>query len=210
MKQAIIWGASGGIGRATVSLLNKNQWETIGFSRHDDNATVTEGYSVDIASKNSIDTAIYEASFEINEPDLWLYTIGDIAQAKVEECDPDTWQRIINANLTGAYLAAHASLPLLKPDTHMIFIGAINERLRLPSLSAYAAAKAGLEAFIDTFRKEQRKRPVTLFRPGAVDTPFWDRVALKKPKDIATPDQIATRILEAYTEGITGTVDITH
>jgi NAD(P)-dependent dehydrogenase (short-subunit alcohol dehydrogenase family) len=122
----------------------------------------------------------------------------------------DTWQRILDANLTGAYLAVNASEPLLQPDAHLFFLGAVSERLQLPSLSAYVAAKAGLEAFVATLGKEQRKRKVTIVRPGAVDTDFWDKVALSKPKDSADPDKVAQRIIAAYENGTKGQLDITH
>ena len=60
----------------------------------------------------------------------------------------------MTANLSGAYLATHHSLPLLAEDAHLVFLGAVSERLRLPGLSAYAAAKAGLEAFGEALGKE--------------------------------------------------------
>lgn len=66
--------------------------------------------------------------------------------------------RILDANLTGGYNTVHYSLPLLTPDAPLVFLGAVSGRMRLPGLSAYAAAKAGLEAFAEAQRKEERKR----------------------------------------------------
>ena len=43
-------------------------------------------------------------------------------------------------------------------NAHIIFIGAVSERLKLPGLSAYAASKAGLEAFAEVLGKEERKK----------------------------------------------------
>ena len=212
MKTALIWGANGGIGRATTQLLLDNDWQVAAFSRQPEHldGLATFSYPAHFANATSVDQAAYAAALDTDEADLYVYAAGDIAQAKVGQIDSAEWQRIMDANLTGAMLTAQASLPLLKPDAHFFFLGAVTERLQLPSLSSYVAAKAALEAFAATFAKEQRKRKVTIVRPGAVDTAFWDKVALRKPKDAAQPAQIAQRILTAYNEGITGRLDITH
>lgn len=210
MKTAIVWGAAGGIGRAITEELAANDWLVIALSRHDNSFGHVDVHPlyVDVGSRYSVQQAIQAAAFEVDAADLFVYAAGDIASSPVEEMEPETWQRIVGANLTGAYLATHYSMPLLAPDAHIVLIGAISERLRLPGLSAYAAAKAGLEAFGDALRKEQRKRRVTVVRPSAVDTPLWDKVPLRVPKDAPPPQKIAKRIIEAYEQGHSGTLDL--
>ena len=100
-------------------------------------------------------------------------------------------------------------MPLLADDAHLVFIGAISERLRLPKLSAYAAAKAGLEAFAEVLRKEERTRKVTVIRPAAVATALWDKVPLKMPSDAIAPQRIAEAVVEAYVSGHSGSLDLT-
>ena len=115
---------------------------------------------------------------------------------------------LTDANLTGAFLTTRYSLPLLAPDAHLVYLGAISERLRLPGLSAYAAAKAGLEALAETLAKEERKRRVTVVRPAAVDTPLWEKVPLRLPAGALTADALARQIIEAHQDGHKGTLDI--
>lgn len=207
----MIWGAGGGIGRALVAALAEQDWRIVAVGR--DVETLEEAdvaISVDnVANAAQVARAIYEAQFEIDTVDLWVYTAGDIVQARIDELAADDWQRIIDANLTGAFTTTSASLVLLAEDASLFFLGAISERLRLPGLSAYASAKAGLEAYVTTLAKEQRKRKVTIVRPGAVDTDFWDKVSLSKPRQIAPPAKIAAKIIEAYEGGYQGTLDLT-
>jgi NAD(P)-dependent dehydrogenase (short-subunit alcohol dehydrogenase family) len=212
VKTALIWGANGGIGRAITQTLLDNDWQVAAFSRQPEHldGIATFSYAADFANPTAVEQAAYAAALDLDEATLYVYAAGDIAQAKVGTLDSAEWRRIIDANLTGAYLTTQASLPLLTSDAHLFFLGAISERLQLPSLSSYVSAKAGLEAFAATFAKEQRQRKVTVVRPGAVDTPFWDKVALRKPQDAAQPLQIAQRILTAYNAGTTGHLDITH
>ncbi|MFN2223238.1 MAG: SDR family NAD(P)-dependent oxidoreductase [Candidatus Promineifilaceae bacterium] len=210
-KRAMIWGAAGGIGRALTEMLRDAGWQVIAVARDASelDAAVDVPIEADISDAFAVQSAVQAASFEVDEVDLWLYAAGDIVSAKVSEIGPGDWRRILDANLSGAYLATHFSLPLLAADAHVFYLGAISERLRLPGLSAYAAAKAGLEAFADALRKEQRGRRVTVVRPGAVATPFWDKVPMRLPKDAATPEKVAGRILQAYVDGQSGTLDLT-
>ena len=210
MATALVWGATGGIGRALVDELLNREWTVVAVSRDEDAlaARVACSLRADVADPFSVQRAVQAAAHEVDEIALWVYAAGDIVAAPVEEMTPAVWERILSANLTGAYQATHYSLPLLAPDAHLIFIGAVSERLRLPGLSAYAAAKAGLEAFAEALRKEQRRRRVTIVRPAAVATPLWDKVPLRLPKDAPPPSKVAGRILAAYDEGHSGVLDL--
>ena len=209
-KNAMVWGAGGGIGRALVSRLRQDGWRVLAMGRHtDDLGDLTPHlFEADVADAEGVERAVAAASGEVDQLDLWIYAVGDINASKVADDAPDAWQRILDANLVGAYLAAHYSLPLVARDGHLIFLGAISERLRLPRLSAYAASKAGLEAFVEVLGKEERKRRVTIVRPAAVDTPLWEKAPFKLPPGALSPDETAERILAAYRDGHRGVLDL--
>lgn len=210
MKTAMIWGAHGGIGQALMKQLRADGWTVLGVARQ---ATRLQGLAditieADVSKPHEVQQAVVAAGQEVDAIDLWVYTAGDITSATVSDMAPDAWQRILNANLTGAFLATHYSLSLLAPDAHLFFVGAISERMRIPGLSAYAAAKAGLEAFGEALRKELRKQKVTVVRPAAVTTPLWQKVPFRVPANALTPDAVAQRILTSYAEGVQGILDI--
>lgn len=210
MPIALIWGAAGGIGRSLATQLIDRQWHVHAVARH---ASGLESltpftYEADVADAFAVQQAVMAIAQQTSEVDLMIYAVGDIASQPVEAMSPEVWRRLLDANLTGAYLTTHYSLPLLTPDAHLMYIGAVHERMRLPGLAAYAAAKAGLEAFAETLRKEQRGRCVTVVRPGAVDTPFWSKVPFKLPRTALTPGDVAERILAAHTAGQQGLLDL--
>ncbi len=211
MKTAMVWGGGGGIGRALVERLAADGWTVVGVARSatDLGSGAAYRYEADVAYPHAIEQAVYAAALEVETVDLWVYAAGDIATDKIADMAPEVWARQLAANLSGAYLATHHSLPLLADDAHLVYIGAISERLRLPGFAAYAASKAGLEAFAAALGKEERKKRVTVVRPGAVDTPFWDKVPLRTPDDAASPEKVAERILAAYQEGHKGHLDLT-
>jgi NAD(P)-dependent dehydrogenase (short-subunit alcohol dehydrogenase family) len=93
--------------------------------------------------------------------------------------------------------------------SHIFLLGPVSEHLQLPGLSAYAAAKAGLEALAFSLSMEERKKKVTVVRPGAVDTPLWDKVPFNKPAHTYSSNQVAEKIWEAYQGGHQGQLDLT-
>lgn len=209
-KTAMIWGVSGGIGRAVAQELQTNGWTVIGIGRHAEDVAsiVSHTFTADVAKEYDVQTAVRAASFEVDQVDLWIYAAGDIETTAVSDLNLASWQRILDANLTGPFLTTKHSLPLLAEQAHLVYLGAVSERLKLPKFSAYVAAKAGLEAFVAALQKELRGNKITLVRPGAVATPFWDKLPLRLPKDAAPPEKVAKRILAAYEEGHSGQLDL--
>jgi 3-oxoacyl-[acyl-carrier protein] reductase len=209
-KTAMIWGVSGGIGRAIAAQLHRAGWSVIGISRHpEDVAEVTShAFSANTAREYDVQTAVQAVSLEVDQIDLWIYAAGDIEISPVADFDLASWQRQLDANLTGPFLTTKHSLPLLAEDAHLVYVGAVSERLKLPKFAAYVAAKAGLEAFVVSLQKELRGKKITIVRPGAVATPFWNKLPMNLPKDAATPEKVAKRILAAYDEGHSGQLDL--
>lgn len=209
-KVALVWGAAGGIGRAIAGRLTADDWQVAAFSRHPEELGEAAAYSfaADVADPFAVQRAVLAASQEAGEAALFVYAAGDITSEPMREMAPGAFRRIIDANLTGAYHAAHHSLPLLAADAPMVFIGAVSERMRLPGLSSYAAAKAGLEAFAEALRKEERKRRVIVVRPSAVSTGFWQKVPFKMPGNALSPEAVAEKVVAAVNAGHQGVLDI--
>lgn len=209
MSSVLIWGAAGGIGQALTRKLTERGDLVVAISRHPTEMKALTPHVIvaDVSQPSQVMAAARTAATIAPAFDLFVYTAGDIASLKIEAMSSADWNRLLNANLTGAFLTAQASLPFLAPNAPLVFLGAVHERLRLPGLAAYAAAKAGLEAFAEVLRKETRL-PVLVVRPGAVDTPLWKKVPFSMPKNALSPDALAEAILVALQEGKTGLLDL--
>jgi NAD(P)-dependent dehydrogenase (short-subunit alcohol dehydrogenase family) len=211
MKTSIVWGASGGVGRAMTAALAEAGGHVVAVSRHPDDLADLTPYRVeaDVADADAVQRAVLEATMLVDDPfDLCVYAAGDIAAAKVGDMAPADWRRILSANLDGAYHVAHHMAPHLAEEGHLVLLGAISERLRLPGLAAYAAAKAGLEALAATLGKEDRRRRVTLVRPAAIATGLWDKVPLRLPEGAPPPEKVVGRILDAHRSGHKGVLEL--
>lgn len=210
MRNALIWGASGGIGAALAEALAAAGWEVAGTARDASRLprAVAHPLEANVGDEASVRAAVYAAAQALGEVSLLVYAAGDIAQVKVAEMHPAAWARLMDANLTGAYVTTHYSLPLLTADGAIVLLGAVHERLRLPGLAAYAAAKAGLEAFATALAKEERTRRVLVVRPGAVDTPLWEKMPVRLPRNALSPAACAQQVMEAIDAGKAGTLDL--
>jgi len=210
MNNALVWGSSGSIGQAILSKLNDEGWKTVGVNRGVSNSPQNAKHVFEnkLIDPLHFEETVYLISQVIGQIDFMCYAAGDISFGKVAELAPQDWQRMMSANLNGVFYAIHYSLPLLNENAHIFIIGAVSERLRLPGLAGYAASKAGLEAFVETLGKEERKKRITLVRPGAVATPFWEKVPLSLPKDAASTEKVADKIYAAYLSGHKGKLDL--
>lgn len=210
MPSALIWGASGGIGRALVQELNENGWAVYAAARRTENIPdeAEATFEFDARDAASFEQTAMLVAQQAGQVDLVVYAAGDIAYEKLDSMDYAAWTATLDSNLNGAFLAAHESLPLMDQGTHMMFIGAYLDHIRLPKMGAYAVAKAGLAELVTLLAKENRRKHFTLVRPGAVDTAFYEQVSFSTPKNAKAPAVVAKAMREHYEAGQSGELNL--
>src|SRR5215218_6026399 len=98
--------------------------------------------------------------------------------------------RTIEVNLIGAMLTTHAALPAVaERKGHVLRISSAAAFTVLPGMSAYCAAKAGVERFGDALRLEVAHRGVTV----ASAHPTWINTDMVRDTEAALPTFKATR-----------------
>lgn len=210
MPNALIWGASGGIGSALVRHLKAEGWYVIGAARDESRVPSEADYALEFEAGDaySFRQAAYALAQQTDALDLVVYAAGLMYAETAVDFAHEDWKRVLDANLTGAQQAAAASLGVLREGGALMFIGAYVDKITLPRFAAYTAAKAGLAAFAGVLAKEQRKRKITLVRPGAVDTAFWNNLPFSLPKGALSADAVAQAVLAHYEAGGAGMLDL--
>lgn len=210
MPDAVVWGASGGIGRALVALLKSEGWRVLAAARREEAVPENTDLrcSFDAQRPDTVRDAAMFIAQHTDGAELMVYAAGGIVAAPVDALDPQDWSQVLSANLTGPYLIAHYALSLLREDGHAVFIGAYVDRVTLHKFGAYASAKAGLEALVTVLQKEHRRLRFTLVRPPAVATSFWDNVPFSLPKGALTPEAVAQAIVEHHRSSARGLLDL--
>jgi len=208
--EALIWGASGGIGSALVKHLKSKTWRVFASARNE-RAIPPEAdytYAFDAAVPQTITSIPSLIAPETDGIDLMVYAVGALRNGMLDRMSLEDYALVMNSNVMGAWLAGQATIPLMKEGGHMVFIGAYTEHLLLPKMGVYAAAKAALAPLVSVLAKENRKLKFTLLRPGAVDTGFWANAPFKLPKNAKPAHEIAEAILQCYESGESGDLNL--
>lgn len=89
-----------------------------------------------------------------------------------------------------------------------MFLGAFVDKLHFPKLGGYAAAKAGLDAWVRVLIREERPVKTTLLRLPAVDTGLWAQAPFPLPSGALAPAAVGSEVLPCWVEGKVGVVDL--
>lgn len=178
---AVVTGGSGGIGFACGELLAKRGYDVVLVARRAEplqQAAEKLGcrWKVADCSVEADVDAIYDGETGVA---IVVHAAGSYEGTLVKRQPVDVLDRVLAANLRSAYLMSSKALPLMSPGGRIIFVSSTASR-GTPTLSAYSASKAGVNALAAALAGEVEKHGigVHLVTPGPVDTPmFGDYVA---------------------------------
>jgi NAD(P)-dependent dehydrogenase (short-subunit alcohol dehydrogenase family) len=144
-------------------------------------ADVTDAAALDVAVQRTVDTC--------GRLDAVVANAGIAPLTTVATSSARSLSRTIEVNLTGAMLTARAALPALTASRgHVLLVSSAAAFTVLPGMSAYCAAKAGLERFGDVLRLEVAHRGITV---GSAH-PTWIDTDMVRDTEAALPTFAAT------------------
>ena len=190
-KVAIVTGAAGGIGRATVERLRNDGATVVGL---DINPAVVEnltgerltGIVCDITDDAAMKKIIDDTAAKHGSLDLIVANAGIFKSGEYIEALEDSWDLHLKINLTATQRFLKFSIPHLKKSTlapSIIIIGSRNYAAPGPGASAYSVTKAGVTqlARVAALELAPFGVRVNIIHPDAVfDTEIWSQEALEK------------------------------
>ncbi|WP_100467206.1 SDR family NAD(P)-dependent oxidoreductase [Mycobacteroides abscessus] len=220
----LISGGAGGIGSATARLLiergahvvladlDRRALEQVAAQLGASASTVI----IDVTDPASCAAGVTAVLHEHGRLDAIWANAGISAFGPMELLDSNSWRRVIEVNLLGAYNLVHAALPaIIENCGYVAFTASWASFAHSPGHSAYAAAKAGLEAMANSLRSEVADQGVRVgvFHPGWIATPMvLEKVehqaafntllaSLPSPlRKIAEPEALAKTLAKAFQE----------
>lgn len=179
-RRIVVMGGTSGIGLAAAQQLavrgafvvvtgrNKERAEHI--RREHPNFAVE---TVDAASIEAL-TAFYESLGAMD--DLILCVSGAKGGGLFRDVKLGDLHDGFQEKFFAQFRAAQAAIPFLRKDGSLTFITAISARAANPGTSGLAAINGAIEAMVKPLARELRPLRVNAISPGAVETPWWNRL----------------------------------
>jgi glucose 1-dehydrogenase len=189
-RVALVTGATGGIGCGTaLELAAQGAAVAIDYRGKDSQAremaeTIAAAgggattVPLDVTDEDSVAAAFARARDDLSAVvDLLVANAGIESPSPFVEMPLQEWQRVIDVNLTGAFLVAREAARGLRATVRrgvLLFMSSVHEVIPWPKYSHYTATKGGLKLFMQTIARELAPHGIRCVNvaPSAIATPI--------------------------------------
>lgn len=164
----LVTGASRGIGAAiAIACAEAGADVAVGYQHNASGADATvgavrslgkrsEAFQADVRKAAEVDFMIESVLDRFGRIDGLVNNAGVMPQSRIVDMTEDEWRRVIDVDLTGAFLCSRATLPgmLKRGSGSIVMIGSRLGQIGFAGVGHYAAAKAGLVGFAKSMARE--------------------------------------------------------
>ena len=178
-RTALVTGAAGGIGRATVQLFAEKGWRVIGVDRSPfgdsfpDNGLFIQS---DISVGENLDTIFQQAQAYTGSLNALVNNAAVQVAKPLLETSVADWDAVMASNLRSVFLGIKLAHPLFKTagGGAIVNVSSVHAVATSANIAAYAASKGGLLALTRAIAIEFAPDDIrcNAVLPGAVDTPM--------------------------------------
>jgi len=196
-KVAIVTGGNGGIGfgmaqgladaGASLLIVGRNaEKNAAAKARLAAAGGRVESFIADLAQEQPVRDTIADAVRRFGRLDILVNNAGINIRKAPQDYTLAEWQRVIDINLTGLFVACHAAYPVLRQagGGKIINIGSMMSLFGTPFVASYAASKGGVvqltKALATAWAKDNIQ--VNAVLPGWIDTELTQRARAEVPK----------------------------
>lgn len=181
---AIVTGASTGLGREIVKLLEGGGMPVVGVSRRGETAVRGD------ASLRETALRAVAAGEALGTIDLLVNCAGAGIYGPIGTYDDEKIDALLRANLTATIVFCEVLAPRFRTEGGTIVnVLSTAALVGKPNETVYCAAKWGARGYSEALRAEAKgtKLRVISAAPGGMNTPFWpqERPEFMDPKDVA-------------------------
>ena len=184
-KVALVTGGGSGIGKAIAKallaegckvIINGRNEEKLNQAKSELGANV-ESIVCDVTDEGQVENTFNGIISNYGSLDILINNAGMAAKAKAHELKYETWKKVINVNLNGAFLCAREAMKSMikQKSGRIINIGSISGQMSRPENAPYTASKFGLEGLTRALALDGREHgiAVSILHPGNVGTDIW-------------------------------------
>jgi NADP-dependent 3-hydroxy acid dehydrogenase YdfG len=187
----IVSGGSSGLGAAVADRLATAGAAVTVLDRRPSPSGVP-AIEVDLADGRSTEDAVRRVAKEAGGLGAVVTCAGVDVPGRLDEVDPDDWERIVAVNLLGTVAVIRGALPFLREARgRIVTVASTLGHRAVSDATAYCASKFGVVGFTRALTAELRGEVgVTMLTPGGMQTAFFDERddRYKPPADLALCD----------------------
>lgn len=187
---ALVTGAAVGMGAATARRLaqdgmavgvldiNGDAAESVARAINDAGGRAL-AVVADVSDRKQIESAVDTIRTTLGPISVLVNNAGIESFTPFENIEDDSWDRLMDVNLKGAYIVTQVVLPDMLRDGwgRIINISSFAAQVGAPTMVSYAASKGGIVAMTRSLALEFGSRGITVnsISPGFIDTPMARR-----------------------------------
>ena len=184
-RTALITGASRGLGKAMSLALAEAgaQLALVGRDRDALNETASaarltgataEVFLADVSSESSVRDLEQAVLARYGKVNILINNAGINLRKKIDEFTLEEWNRVMNTNVTSAFLMCRSFVPAMRGQSYgrIINMTSIMSHVSLPERTAYSTSKAGLIGMTKALALELAPEGITVngISPGPFAT----------------------------------------
>ena len=207
---ALVYGATGGLGSAICRKLKKTDTNLFLIARSQNKLKrLADELELKASQTFCVKTITSEKDYKKTnqwiknlqlEFDYGIHAAGQGLMKKAFKLTLKEWNELIDINLNSAF----SFFKLLwgarcQENCELVYFSSASLNQVWPKNGLYGASKAGLEAFLQSLQQEIKNEGgrVWLYKPGSVNTSFFDRVKQHLPKEkMLKAEDIAEIVVE--------------
>jgi NAD(P)-dependent dehydrogenase (short-subunit alcohol dehydrogenase family) len=186
-RTAIVTGGGSGIGRAISERLARDGFAVAVFDRDlvaaeetarlvDKDGGTARGYEVDVTDRARIEAAVAEVGRDLGVPLVLVNNAGIDGFAPFLKISAETWNRVLEVNLTGTFHCCQVVLPgMIEAGWgRIVNISSSSTHSGQPYMAHYVSSKSGMVGLTKCLALEFGPHGITVntIPPGFIDTPM--------------------------------------
>ena len=191
-RVAIVTGASSGIGQVVAEAYAAEGARTVLAARRRDlldgivrgiAAAGGEALAIptDVTREDEVLALFRQVTERFGRLDILVNNAGMTVPTPTDELSVEMWRRIVDVNLTGAFICSREALRVMKKQGagRIINVGSISAKVPRENSVAYAATKFGIEGLTRSLALDARSHgiAVSVIHPGNTAAGFGARAS---------------------------------